>query len=190
METISALLAICAGNSPVNGEFPTQRPVTRTFDVFFHLRLNKQLSKQSWGWWFETLSCPLWCHCNVSTCSCKDQLIELRIQEIYRQSAEARCQVDNKDVVGTAPAEVWLILEVWRYRIKIHVCPEKYVWTVSVWGTLCVGPAAVIIHCRKIYRQVSNIRRTTSRHLKDSRTVLRPSLPNPLKPDAKSRMKM
>ena len=39
METFSTWLAICAGNSPVNGEFPTQRPVTRTFDVFFHLRL-------------------------------------------------------------------------------------------------------------------------------------------------------
>ena len=49
METISTLLAICAGNSLVNGEFPTQRPVTQSFDVFFHLRLNKQLSKQSWG---------------------------------------------------------------------------------------------------------------------------------------------
>ena len=35
-------------------EFPTQRPVTRRFDVFFDLRLNKRLSKQSWGWWFET----------------------------------------------------------------------------------------------------------------------------------------
>ena len=37
------------------GEFPTQRPVTRSFDVFFDLRLNKRLSKQPWGWWFETL---------------------------------------------------------------------------------------------------------------------------------------
>ena len=35
METLSALLAICAGNSPVPGEFPSQRPVTRSFDVFF-----------------------------------------------------------------------------------------------------------------------------------------------------------
>ena len=60
----SALLAICAGNSPVPGEFPAQRPVTRSFDVFFDLRLNKRLSKQSWGWWFETLSRPLWRHCN------------------------------------------------------------------------------------------------------------------------------
>ena len=65
METFSALLAICAGNSPVPGEFPAQRPVTRSFDVFYDLRLNKRLSKQSWGWWFETLSCPLWRHFNV-----------------------------------------------------------------------------------------------------------------------------
>ena len=64
METFSALLAICARNSPVPGEFPTQRPVTRSFDVFFDLRLNKRLNKQSWGWWLETLSRPLWRHCN------------------------------------------------------------------------------------------------------------------------------
>ena len=47
------------------GEFPTQRPVTQSFDVFFDLRLNKRLSKQPWGWWFETLSWSLWRHCNV-----------------------------------------------------------------------------------------------------------------------------
>ena len=64
METFSAVLAICAGNSPVPGEFRTQRPETRSFDVFFDLRLNKRLSKRSWGWWFETLSCPLRRQCN------------------------------------------------------------------------------------------------------------------------------
>ena len=53
METFSALLAFCAGNSPVTGEFPAQRPVTHAFDVSFDLCLNKQLCKQSWGWWFE-----------------------------------------------------------------------------------------------------------------------------------------
>ena len=47
------------------GEFPAQRPVTRSFDVFFDLRLNIRLSKQSWGWWFETLSRSLWRHCNA-----------------------------------------------------------------------------------------------------------------------------
>ena len=62
METFSALLAICAGNSPVPGEFPAQRPVTRSFDVFFNL--HKRLGKQSWGWWFETLPRPLWRHSN------------------------------------------------------------------------------------------------------------------------------
>ena len=48
------------------GEFPTQRPVTWSFDVFFDLPLNKWLSKQPWSWWFET---PLWSlrrQCNVS----------------------------------------------------------------------------------------------------------------------------
>ena len=65
METFSALLTICAGNSPVPGEFPTQRPVTRSFDVYFDLRPNKRLSKQSWGWWFEMPSRPLWRHRNV-----------------------------------------------------------------------------------------------------------------------------
>ena len=65
MEIFSALLAICAGNSPVTGEFPTQRPVTRSFDVYFDLRPNERLSKQWWGWWFETLSRSLWRHRNV-----------------------------------------------------------------------------------------------------------------------------
>ena len=65
METFSALLAIWAGNSPVPGEFPTQRPVTRSFDVFFDLHPNKRLNKQWWGWWFETPSCSLWRHRNV-----------------------------------------------------------------------------------------------------------------------------
>ena len=47
------------------GEFPTQRPVTRSFGVFFDLRLNKRLSKQPWGWRFETPSWSLWRQCNV-----------------------------------------------------------------------------------------------------------------------------
>ena len=48
-----------------SGEFPAQRPVTRSFDVFFDLRLNKRLSKQSWGWWFQTPPWPLWRQCNA-----------------------------------------------------------------------------------------------------------------------------
>ena len=53
METFSALLALCAGNSPATSEFPSQRPVTQS------------LSKQSGGWLFETPATPLWRHYNV-----------------------------------------------------------------------------------------------------------------------------
>ena len=62
METFSTLLAICAGNhrSPVNS--PT---VTRSFDAFLDLLLNKRLSKQWWGRKFETPSNPLWRYCNA-----------------------------------------------------------------------------------------------------------------------------
>ena len=44
METFSASLILCVGNSPVTGEFPSQRTVARSFNVFFDLRLNKRLS--------------------------------------------------------------------------------------------------------------------------------------------------
>ena len=68
------LLAICAGNSPVTGEFPSQSPVTRSFDVFFDLRLNNWMSKQWWGWWFETPSRPLWRHFNETWWWLQDRL--------------------------------------------------------------------------------------------------------------------
>ena len=64
METFSALLVLCVGNSLVTSEFPSQRPVMQSFDVFFELRLNKWLSKQSRHRWFEMPSGSLWCHCN------------------------------------------------------------------------------------------------------------------------------
>ena len=63
MEKFSALLAFCVEFSG-RGEFPSQRPVTRSFDVFFDLCLNKQVSKQSRGWWSETQSSLLWRRCN------------------------------------------------------------------------------------------------------------------------------
>ena len=47
------------------GEFPAHRPVTQSFDVFFGLCRNKRLSKQSWGWWFETPFRSSWRHCNA-----------------------------------------------------------------------------------------------------------------------------
>ena len=62
--SISSLLTLCLGNSPVTGEFPSQSPVTSSFDVFFDLRLNKRLRKHSRHRWFETPSRSLWRHCD------------------------------------------------------------------------------------------------------------------------------
>ena len=84
METFSALLAICAGNSPVTGEFHAQRPVAMSFDVFFDLRLNKWLSKQSWGCWFEMPSHQVWRHCNGWWHSAYNRLI-FQMPEFIRQ---------------------------------------------------------------------------------------------------------
>ena len=65
MEIFSALLAFCGENPLVTGEFLSQRPATRSFDVIFNLRLNKRMSKQSKRPWFET---SLWRHCNTYDC--------------------------------------------------------------------------------------------------------------------------
>ena len=56
MKTFSALLALCKGNPPVTGEFPSQKPLRRSFDFLFDLRLNKRLSKPSIRRWFGTPS--------------------------------------------------------------------------------------------------------------------------------------
>ena len=112
METFSAVLAICAGNSPVPGEFPAQRPVTRSFDVLFDLRPNKRLSKQSWGWWFETLSRPFWRHRNV--------IIHLPILPSYRPelpqllqitkiSKENSNSIAKKQISTISRPNIWLL---------------------------------------------------------------------------------
>ena len=65
METCSALLAFCARNSPVTGEFHSQRPATWSwFDASFDLYLNKQSRKQSRRRWFDMPTRSLWRHCN------------------------------------------------------------------------------------------------------------------------------
>ena len=102
MKTFSASLALCAGKSPVPGEFSAQRPVTRSFDVLFDLRLDKRLSKQSWGWWFETLSRPLWRHSNASVRSYG--LVYLRTVE-YDQS----CVRILSETIYTILPRTWIL---------------------------------------------------------------------------------
>ena len=62
MEIFSALLALCEGHRWI----PLTKPVTRSCDVFFDLRLNKQLGKQWRRWLFETPLRSLWHRCKVS----------------------------------------------------------------------------------------------------------------------------
>ena len=64
MEKFSALLALCAGNLPVTGEFPMKASGAELW-CFLWSAPWIRLSKQSWGWWFETLSRPLWLHRNA-----------------------------------------------------------------------------------------------------------------------------
>ena len=77
----------------VIGEFPSQRPVTRSFDVFFDLRLNKRLSTQSWDWWFETPSGSLWRHCNEKNCQKKSSHPMRGIRPSVGQSETALLEI-------------------------------------------------------------------------------------------------
>ena len=99
METFSALLVLCARNSPVTGEFPSQRPVTKSFDVFFDLHLNKRLSKQLRRRWFETLLCSLWRHCNVNSTPCSQALaIGLKMRNISRPWPNLSSSEGSQDI--------------------------------------------------------------------------------------------
>ena len=75
---------------------PRKRPVTRSFDVFFDLRLNKRSSKQSWGWWFATLSRPLWRHWAKNTWIIVGNLLDTKARHLpssQRSIHSAHCAV-------------------------------------------------------------------------------------------------
>ena len=108
METFSVLLALHEGNSPAIGGFPSQRPVTWGFGVLFALRLNKQLSKQSRRWWFETPSRPLWRHCNAIS-----RIGDPFVVYIYFSVAWGRYDMETHSVLldqyeGNLQVNVWL----------------------------------------------------------------------------------
>ena len=84
------------------GEFPTQRPVTRSFDVSFDLRLNKWLSKQPWGWWFETPLWSLWRQCNEKN----------RIITSYECNSKFRCNYIDV-IMGTMTSQITSLFSVY-----------------------------------------------------------------------------
>ena len=115
------------GNSPVTGEFPAQRPVTRSFDVFWDLRLNKRLSKQWCGWWFETPSLPLWRHCNGTGCCVMATLCDTSDDNVsiwWRQN----WRHDNARFSAyCSPPNALLIVD-WGVKMIYH-SPHAYLYT-------------------------------------------------------------
>ena len=114
MDTFSALPALCERNTPVTGGFPSQRPVTQSFDVFFDLRLNKRLSKQSKRWWFETQSPSLLRNCKVDP------------DTVYKTSgrpfANATCQLYGRLLNGGN----WSVLAT--AKEPSTKCLNRYIW--------------------------------------------------------------
>ena len=155
------------------GEFPTQRPVTRSFDVFFDLSLNKRLSKQPWGWWFETPSWSLWRQCNGWQRSTR-----------FPQYENMSCVHDSwnpLDAIWTssvrqcsyfAELQCYYLLSIWRCSYVIGVWSTKKVkqvgadqvrsWTkitkdvlscLNTWFiTSCVLRSSWLFKAKKLYR--------------------------------------
>ena len=134
METFSTLLAFCAGNSPVTGEFPTQRPATWSFDVFFDLLLNQQLSKQWRRWSFEMLLFPLWCHCNAVS-------VVKTLQEIHHVIMEPTFICNTYGVV-----KLWLA---W-WLLERQMQPKLIYWDRDPNKTLNLDQFATKLHSNKI----------------------------------------
>ena len=106
------------------GEFPTQTPVTRHFDVFFDLCLNKRLSKQSRGWWFETQSYPLWRQYNVwrKVLMCCINIFYYLFPDARDYFLSAKLLDLNLDLLTTSSVDISInesalsILAIWRNK--------------------------------------------------------------------------
>ena len=114
------------------GEFPTQRPATRSFDVYFDLRLNKRLSKQPWGWWFETLSWSLWRHRNGTSIHTKPATLITRIV-LDREKA---LRINNKAKTVCIILGMYIVcIEAGKCRYWLR-CYNWSHWNLSTWGTV------------------------------------------------------
>ena len=138
MEIFSALLAFCAGNSPVPGEFPAQRPVTRSFEVFFGVRPNKRLSKQPGDWWSETPSSSLWRHRNaIIECGVK-LLSHSQTTTVQPLKFENGLVIPPHTLLG-----VWLLIHA---RIRVNHVNENSPCSDMAWMLWCVKCPATL--CR------------------------------------------
>ena len=150
METFSALLALCWGNPPLTGVFPSQRTVTWGFGVSFNLRLNKRLSKQSRCRWFETASRSLWRHCDDKLLFHKAwrnchkiisiQLLSIAVSKLdnsKHNSFQARRYVRNNSI-SLRPILPRLVVAKWQLYAGVTCSdfshPDDVTMWTGIWG--------------------------------------------------------
>ena len=138
---------------PLCGEFtgrrciPRTKPVTRSFEGFFDLRLNKQLSKQSWVWWFETPSCPLWRHCNdilwqpVLWYHISQPNIDTSTYYVITVTVYAYMVLDLRNRCGTSKLwtcfhnlQQWFIKSTWSLHITVDIAILRVVHCAHIGG--------------------------------------------------------
>ena len=142
METFFVLLAFCAGNSPVTGEFPAQRPVTRSFYDFFDMCLDKRLSKQSRRRWFKTPPRSLWRHCNGVGMVVADRLVHISSRWCPHVSLDINIYEGSSKVVRIRTRKLGGIFWVNGLCKLIYQCygsynaSNKLSYAVTAWDTL------------------------------------------------------
>ena len=137
MQPFSALLALCAGNSPP-GEFPAQRPVMWSFDVFFDLRLNKRLSKQSWGCWFETPPWSLRRQCNATTILAKGVRLTVAYTGPVPTPPQAKCWILNWRSAGFRTS-LWEKQTTKKLGSKFRIYFKALIFILNNWKTTSFG---------------------------------------------------
>ena len=104
------------------GEFTGHRwiPLTKASAAelwrFFDLLLNKRLSKQSWGWWFETPSCPLWRHCDVFNWSFKSLWSSDAVWDYRTLTWIIACRLTSTETLGLIFGEI--LIEIQTFSLK------------------------------------------------------------------------
>ena len=117
---------------------PTQRPVTRSFDVVFDLRLNKRLSKQSKGWWFETPSRPIWHHRNVFH-ECSGHILAVIMRALRGWGTQ------QKHYLRKHCTFVWKRCFYWQslFRLSVHNHGTRHQTNFLIWNEL-------LLHLRRV----------------------------------------
>ena len=130
METFSTLLALCKGNPSVTGGFPLQRPVTRIFDVFFDLSLNKRLGKQSRRRWFETQSRSSWRHWNSTKNCFVANIMKFYVLTTNNRTLALRvCGDENTSITPNHSRHPlpWRHKSVMAYQVTSHFTSRQFV---------------------------------------------------------------